>query len=134
MATIFDAYIARRKEVKEMLDAIQEVAVDIISGLCSTYPLVDPLNNLPIMRIERESAPDGSRSVTLKTSNQRSLTFHFQSNGEVRAVDVLGNETLSDEYLDLALTDTGGVLIAGGQGDGSLDTHIYAWTHGAFEE
>jgi hypothetical protein len=134
MATIFEAYIARRKEVKEMLDAIHEVAVDIIIGLCSTYPLIDPLNNLPIMRMERESTPDGSRSLALQTSNQRSLTFHFQSNGEVRVVNALGNETLSDDYLDLALTDGGGVLIAGGQGDGSLDAHIYAWTHGAFEE
>jgi hypothetical protein len=134
MANIFEEYIARRKETKETLDAFYEIVGEIVGGLCKNYPLIDPMNNEPILQMGENSSPDGSRAILLKTSNSRVLIFHFQSNGEVRVVNVLGTETLSEEYVDMALSAEGEASLTTERGESPLAAYIYTWTHGAFEE
>jgi hypothetical protein len=134
MANVFEQYIARRKETKEMLDGFYEIVGEIVGGLCKNYPLIDPMNNEYILQKGENTSPDGSRAIVLKTSNTRVLVFHFQSNGEVRVVNVLGTETLSDEYVEMVLSPEGEASITNEQGEALLATYIYAWTHSAFEE
>jgi len=134
LSTVFDQFIERRREIKEMLDQFSAVVFELMTSLCEHYPLIDPLNGLPIMQAEQNKTPDGSLIMALKTSNNRSLTFYFQSNGEVRVASLVGSESLTDDYVDLTLTPEGKVVVTTERGDYPIDTFIYTWTHSAFED
>lgn len=133
-SSLFEQFIERRKLVRAALDYFSAAVLDVMVYLCESYPLIDPVSGEAIMRVESARLSDGSITAVLFTSNARSLTFYFQSNGEARIVSALDGSQMSEEYVDFSQGADGGAIIAIEETELTAREYIVTWVEGAFEE
>lgn len=134
MSSVFEEFVQRRRELREMLDHFGREVYETMNGLAQQIQMTDPMNKLLLLRAEFEQIDDGSINIALHTSNNRTLTMFLQSNGDVRVVSSLSLSPVLDEYVDLVLEDDGEVIIETQQEKTSIREYIYAWAVNAFEE